>query len=172
MNRENVRIYDYFYGAGKLYMAIYLDDEIKSNKIDEIFNTLPFEEQNVIRTCVHHSRIGNKSIWNSLNERRKLMKKFETASRHMYYPSNIEIAIPGFYKCTGKRLTKITEVDFGKKYIVTALNRSGIYYKEQLKIHLDNGWRFLWTIPGIGDGARISIITAIDNGYFKKKRRK
>ena len=173
MNKQNVKIYDYFYSmvirTSKLKVEI--SDEEKSKAIDDIFNDMDFEDINAIRTITHHRDIMNPSIWKGV-DKKKIHKKYETAWKRMYYPQHIAIAVPWFYETepyviVEKPNFKLKEEDFdGKKYIITALNKSGIYYRYQLKKHLSLGWRYLWTIPGIGDGAKQTILTAIDHGLL------
>jgi hypothetical protein len=81
----------------------------------------------------------------------------------MYSPLNIKIAVPTYYTIRSKKKTPLCVEDFDdKKYILNALKKSGIIYREQLLRHLDIGWYYLWTIPRCGDNARQIILQAID----------
>ena len=188
-SRENVEIYDFFYTSilrasekwvirhkGTKYERMVkvnpeLSDEEKTKAINTIFDTLSFEDKNAIRIRIHHRKFMNQAVWKG-TDKKKILKQFETAWTRMYYPKNIAIAIPWFYDIPpyitdGKATMAINKDDFGgKKYIVTALNKSGIYYRCQLKKHLSLGWRYLWTIPGIGNYAKQIILTAIDHGLL------
>jgi hypothetical protein len=96
------------------------------------------------------------------------MKDYQIAKRHMYAPNSIRIAIPKFYKIKiNHEETKLHKSDFDdQKYIMTALEKSGIDTREKLFKHISLGWYYLWTIPGCGDAARQSILMAIDK-WFK-----
>lgn len=191
---RNERIYDYFYNKvrefnkqlyvnNNLYDEITMTDEKKTEVITEILDSLPFDESDAIQICVHHSNFMNKSIWGG-RDKKKVIKQFETATKHMYSPINIAKAVPDFYISPEKLFEKydvpsynsfdtekiLTKEDFGnKQYIITALNKSGIYTQYQLLKHLSLGWYYLWTIPGCGDGARQQILMAVDRWNKKPK---
>lgn len=175
MNKNNIKIYDYFYKEMAKKENIYsvLSSKFKSDAIDDIFSEgFDIEEKQNIELCIHNMGYLNKGIWKNHNKK-KAMRKFEKSVRHMYNPKNIAKAIPGYYNKPEAIMIsssmEITKEDFGgKKYIVTALNKSGIIYKSQLKKHLSNGWRFLWTIPGIGPGAMWTILEAVDDGFLDR----
>jgi hypothetical protein len=161
MNRQNVKIYNYFYSDFLKTMkdTSFATNEFKSAAIEDILGTLDFDFQTAIRICVHHSAFTQKGVWKA-TDKKFMKKRFITASRHMYYPSNIRIAVPWFYDVKQDELIEVN--DLFDKRLINALNKSGIYYKSQLRKHLSVGWRYLWTLPGIGDGARQTILTAID----------
>lgn len=122
-----------------------------------VFSKKPAKDDTIFGLAERNTGISSK----------KLYKKFNIAKRHLYAPNNISLLVPNYYKLPPKDVReyhKLTKEDFdGSKYIVTALNKSQIYYMEQLKKHLSNGWYYLWTIPGIGDNGRQKILIAIDN---------
>ena len=172
MNRLNIKIYNYFYNkAIEKYNQYHPDykftitDKEKSDAIDDIFSSLPFEEIEAIRVCIHHSYIENKNVWKD-RDKRAMLKRFNIATRHMHYPANICKAVSEFYNTNpdgNSYIHLLYNEDFGFcRYIVNALNKSGIYSREQLMRHLSLGWEYLWSIPGCGDGARQEILRAID----------
>lgn len=174
MNKNNVKVYDHFYStmlikelmSRKTKLDSFTNQD-KSTAIEKIFENFSIEEQYAIKITIDHMGYLNQGIWKEV-DKKKLMRKFEKLSKRMYNPQNIAIAIPGYYDLKRNTTSKtIVKSDFGNKsYIVTALNKSGITHRCQLQKHLSNGWRFLWTIPGIGPGAMWSILEAIDNDYF------
>ena len=81
----------------------------------------------------------------------------------MYIPVNIKITIPNYYNIKNNEETILHKEDFGNdKYIINRLNESGILTREQLNRHLEAGWYYLWTIPGIGEASRQKILKALD----------
>lgn len=162
---DYTKIYNYFYEKFAKQKKYEISDQTKADIIDMIFNDISFSEQIAIKSVIRF-----KSYVNGYDAASKstgipkstLMKQFETATKHMYSPKNIGTAVNGYYYVRGAE-TILTKMDFsGKQYIVTALERAGIRSREQLFKHLNNGWYYLWTIPGCGDGARQKILMAID----------
>lgn len=166
---ENSKIYDYFYKEFALKEKYVITNEYKATIIEQIFTELDYEQKEAIRVYIKNRGYMNLAIWSGY-DKKTIVKRFEVAQRHMWSPKNIELAVAGFYSDNKLCKTKLTKRDFGDRtYILNALSRkSGIEYKEQLLKHLDNGWYFLWCIPGCGDGARKEILVAIDkwNGKY------
>jgi hypothetical protein len=166
---ENSKIYDYFYKEFAVKSKYKISNEYKATIIEEIFKDLDYDFKEAVRIYLRNRNYANPSVWKKY-DKKAIVKKFELVKRHMWSPKNIELAVKGYY--SNKRLckTKLTKYDFGDKaYILNALvNKYGIEYKEQLLKHLNNGWFFLWCIPGCGDGARQEILIAIDkwNGKY------
>lgn len=163
------KIYDHFYGKFAKQKKYVITDAYKSEIISHIityggvsFNDLAIIDAFMIyKTPLHVTKVLKQYTIGQAN------KAYDIAVRHMYSPQNIAMAVNGYYNV--KNGTKISEYDFGgKKYIVRALNKAGIEYREQLYKHLSNGWYYLWTIPGCGDAARQKILIAIDDWAGKK----
>ncbi len=191
MSKLNVEIYDYFYGkitkknkefneeffkTNLISTTELLSDKKKSFVIDEIFSHMDFDEVESVRTYIHHMGYLNKHIWDG-RDKKTIRRQFENATRHMYSPSNIALAVPDFYKIPFEYQNSIsfsdklinnahkvlTKEDFGNaKYIITALNKEGILTRAQLYKHLYLGWFYLWTLPNCGAGARMKILMALD----------
>lgn len=166
---EGSKIYDYFYKEFAVQSKYKISNEYKASIIETIFRELDYDYKEAVRVFIRNNKYANSAVWSGY-DKKTIIKRFEVAKRHMWSPKNIELAVNGYY--TDKKLckTRLTKRDFGDKtYILNALaNKSGIMYKEQLLKHLDNGWYFLWCIPGCGDGARKEILIAIDkwNGKY------
>lgn len=164
---EYSKIYNYFYT--KFYndvkkTGVGIKNNTKTARIRKILAELKYEDRIDILDYFHYKQYKNPNAWKSRGiDMKKLTKRFEVCSRYMYNPKFIEIAAPGYYTRFSDKDTKFNELDFGgKKYIVTALNKAGIYNKDQLYAHLKHGWYYLWTIPGCGDGARQRILMTLD----------
>jgi len=159
-----------------LYYQIFLNcygkiptniSKTKTEHVQDIMNIL----DDMPQICKIAMVIGSRyNTWRAASNmcgipKKKLIQQYNLAIKYMYRPLNIAKAVPKFYDVkrysyTDKQLTKL---DFNnKQYIITALNRSGIYTKEQLLKHLSLGYFFLWTIPGIGDTARQIILKTLD----------
>ena len=161
---EYSRIYDYFYKKFADRVKYKITNGSKVKIIDQIFKDISWDFQTAIRAGVKYNGF---STWTKTKitkiEAKQLAKTFDTAMKHMYSPNNIRLAVPKYYNIRSKKKTPLTKEDFGHKtYVLTALQRSGIIYREQLLKHLDIGWYYLWTIPGCGDVARQIILRAID----------
>lgn len=164
------KIYDVVYGHIASITKTKIKNSTKSARVEKILATMDFDEATALRLCCknslrftdpHFERIAKISGI----DRKKLVKDYNLGTRHMLSPNNIRIAVPSFYNLKGKNNTRteIKDSDFGQqKYIKTRLNNSGIYTREVLLRHLSLGWYYLWTIPGCGDNARMSILLAID----------
>jgi len=165
---EYSRIYDHFYA--KFYndvkkSGVGIRNNTKTSRIRKILDQLSYEDRSDILDYFHYRQFKNPNAWKSKGiDMKKLTKRFETCSRYMYNPKFIEIAAPGYYTRYNNLKIKIfNEWDFGgKKYVITALNKAGIFNRDQLYAHLKHGWYFLWTIPGCGDGARQRILMTLD----------
>jgi hypothetical protein len=159
---EYSKIYDEIYGNFAKKEKYEVTTEYKGEIMDYIFSDMSFQDSTAIKAyCKYHD--FNRAAKISGMDKKVLMKNYEVARRHMYSPKNIATAINGYYIINKKNQYELKAEDFGgSKYIITALNKSGIHTKEQLYKHLSNGWWYLWTIPGCGDGARQKILTAID----------
>lgn len=178
-NRKLITVYETFYGT--IRKRLTFSDELstptdakKVEMIKEILADMPYINQIAIISCTNYSTYHAASSITGI-EVNRLKKSFELGIKILHYPKNIEIAIPGFYNYGIEEdyCTPLRKEMFGdRKYIVTALNKSSIVYKEQLMRHLSLGWYYLWSIPGCGDAARQAILKAIDNwkleeGKFK-----
>ena len=186
MNTEYTKIYDHFYGNHAKAARYNPSDDEKIKAISYIFNAVNnWREQQAVRACVRYNAFGvggyTSAVKNTGISKKELVKYYEQGKRHMYAPLMIAIAVPGFYYPNHNKnenpdeyWEKITLEDMGNnpRYL-RALNRQGIYYKNQIKIHLTansewtswNGkynWYFLWTIPGIGDGGKQTILRFLE----------
>ena len=169
-NRDTLysKIYDQFYSQFAKQAKYKITNKTKVNIIANIFEHMSLSDQIAIRSAIvyhYNFELAAKNL-NGMSKK-KLSQQYETAVFHMYYPSNISLAVPKYYKVNTKTKNPhivLKESDFGgNKYIITALEKkSGIIYREQLLKHLSNGYLFLWTLPGCGDKARRSILMAID----------
>ena len=161
---EYSKIYDHFYKRIADKVGYKITNATKVKIIDRIFKDLSWDDQTAIRATIKYEGY-NRNTTSKITgiESKKLFKSFDIASRHMYYPKNIKLAVPKYYTVRSKKKKVLTAEDFGgKKYVLNALSKSGIIYKEQLMKHLELGWYYLWTIPGCGDVARQIILKAID----------
>ena len=167
---NNSKIYDYFYKRFTDHIKCEVATSTKSKRIDEIMSDLNWDDQEVIRARIKYSNLNYDTMSKITNiPKKKLIKKMDIATKHMYSPKNIRIAVPKYYKITKKNQTKLTESDFGSSiYILNRLHESGIMTREQLFRHLELGWYYLWTIPGCGDASRQIILMAIDKWKSKK----
>lgn len=166
---EYSRLYDNLYGQFAKQKKYVVTDEYKSVLMDNIFTTLPENEQTAIKLITRGHSYDHAAKLARM-DKKVLVKSYTTGYRHLQSPQNIAIAVNGYYDITSGPKTPLTEEDFGnRKYVLTALKKAGIIYREQLFKHLNNGWRYLWTIPGCGDGARQYILTAIDRWDGKVK---
>lgn len=158
------KIYDYFYKKFADQVFYSIKNPTKSKVIDNIFRNMSWDDQEVIRARVKYASLSYDKIVKMTGiPKVKLTKKMDNATRHMYSPQNISIAVPRYYKIKSKNQHKITEADFGgNKYITNRLIEAGLDTREKLLRHLHNGWYFLWTIPGCGDNSRQKILLAID----------
>jgi len=174
---EYSKIYDHFYT--QFYndvkkAGVGIRNSTKTARVREILDQLSHEDRADILDYFHYRQFQNPNAWKSRGiDMKKLIKRFDTCSRYMYSPKAIETAVPGYYtRYNDLKDKEFNEWDFGgKKYILTALNKAGIYNREQLYAHLKFGWYFLWTIPGCGDGARQRILMALnvwENVYGEK----
>lgn len=158
------KIYDYFYRKFADQVFYKIKNPTKSKVIDTIFRSLSWDDQQAIRARVKYSS----HTYDHMSKitgipKKKLQKNMDIATRHMYSPQNISIAVPRYYKIKSKKQHKITEFDFdGNKYIANRLIDAGLDTREKLNRHLKNGWYYLWTIPGCGDSSRQRILMAID----------
>ena len=158
------KIYDYFYKKFAYQVFYTVKNPTKSKVIDKIFRNMSWDDQEVIRARVKYASLSYDKIVKMTGiPKVKLIKKMDNATRHMYSPQNISIAVPRYYKIKSKKQHKITEFDFdGNKYIANRLIEAGLDTREKLNRHLKNGWYYLWTIPGCGDSSRQKILMAID----------
>ena len=163
-NTEYSEIYDYFYEKFCRKAKYSCKNTTKSKVIDRIFSELSWDHQTAIRAMVKYSKFDNYVATKITGiDIKKLNKLFEVGARYMYSPRCIKMAVPKFYKITTKKKTKLNVGDFdNRKFILTALNKQGIEYREQLYKHLSMGWHYLWTIPGVGNLAKEKILKAID----------
>jgi hypothetical protein len=171
---EYAKIYDNYYKRIADLKNYKITDKTKAVKIDKIFKDLDFEDQVAIKIAVRYSNIPRKQTVKILEAKsyNHLIKAIDKAERHMYSPNNIRIAVPTYYSIKKKKMSLLLEKDFSdKRYILNALHKSGFMYREQLLKHLELGWYYLWTIPGIGDNAKQLILKAIDNWGIKIKER-
>ena len=163
---EASKIYDDVYGHIAIKEHYKITNRTKSARIEKILADMEFEEKTALRCYCKYKGLSNGiniAAKVSKVSKKKLLKSYKLAKRHMYAPNNIKIAIPRFYKLRKKNQRRLTEYDFdGQKYILNALLKSGIDTKEKLYKHLSLGWYYLCTIPGCGSNARISILSAID----------
>lgn len=171
--KEYTTIFDYFYGRfvrdmkkrGNKGFSVNINKQI--SVIDNIFASMPYEYSNAIKLKIKYKDFIRASKVSSI-DKKKLVGYYDTAVKHMYYPKNIELAVPGYYpkprtEEDEENFHKLIESDFGNnKRIITALHKSNIYYREQLMQHLSLSWFYLWTIPGCGEGSRQGILMAID----------
>ena len=167
-NSENAKIYDKYYLslAKKAKYRVGLTRKVKA--IDKILRDLSWDDQQIIRACSRYCNYHTASVITKI-DKKKLIKGLDTATRHLYSPENISIAIPKYYKIKGK-VTEFTDSDFsGNRYIRNRLVISGITCREQLLKHLEAGWYYLWTIPGIGDASRQRILMTLDKWNEEKK---
>ena len=163
---EYSKIFDYYYEKfnSQMKRKRKISPDTKASIIDYIFTKIcdPADVE-AIRVNVKYHGDCKKASKMMFIDARRLSKIYDKAVKKMYWTENITRAIPNYYKVDEKGATKLTKYDFGEKqYIITALNKTGIYYKEQLLKHLSNGWYYLWTIPGCGDAARQRILMTID----------
>ena len=188
--KEYTKIYDYFYGKfvramnkkGKRPFKVSPSRQVQV--IDTILNELPFEQATAIKLMIKYDRNAILASKISSMSKDKIVKSYDTAVRHMYFPKNIEFAAPGYYpkprslddrenpEFENEEFTRLRDSDFGNsKYVLSALQKkSNIYYREQLYKHLELGWYYLYTLPGCGDGARIKILMALDKWEGKDTR--
>jgi len=166
---EASRIYDHYYAHLAAKENYEITNDYKTLIIEDIFKQLDYDYKEAIRLNVKNANIMNPSVWKKI-DKKTYAKNLAIGNRHMMSPLSIGKAISGFYSNKSLCKTLLTKWDFGgKQYIITALNKkSEIYYKEQLLKHLSMGWHYLWTIPGCGDGARQSILEAIDKWNEKE----
>lgn len=171
--KEYAAIFDYFYGKfiksmrnrGKKPFVVSINKQMYV--IDNILTSMPYEYSNAIKLKMKYGNFITASKVSSI-DKKKLSGYYDTAVKRMYSPKNIEMAVPGYYpkprtEEDEANFHRLTEADFGNcKYILTALHKSNIYYREQLMQHFSLSWFYLWTIPGCGDGARQKILLAID----------
>ena len=172
--KEYAAIFDTFYGKfvrsmrtrGKKAFVVSINKQIYV--IDNILASMPYEYSNAIKLKMKYGNFITASKVSSISKK-MLTSYYDTAVKHIYAPKNIEMAVPGYYpkprteEDETENYHRLTEADFGNcKYIITALHKSNIYYREQLMQHLSLSWFYLWTIPGCGDGARQKILLAID----------
>ena len=173
--REYMRIYDHYYGKfvksmnrNKRKRSFSVSPSRQVQVIDTILSSLSYEHANALKLMIRWNDLTKASKVSSI-PKSKIGKYYETATRHMYSPKNIELAVPGYFpkprtEKDKETFTLLKAEDFGNcKYIVSALQKkSDIYYREQLMKHISAGWYYLWTIPGCGDAARMKILMAID----------
>lgn len=170
---EASRIYDYYYGKLAADNNYEISNDYKTLIIEDIFKQLDYEYKEAIRLNVKNRNITHPNVWKKVMSKyvyKVYAKNLAIGNKHMMSPLSIEKAVAGFYSNKSLCKTPLTKWDFGgKQYIITALNKkSEIYYREQLLKHLSMGWHYLWTIPGCGDGARQSILEAIDRWNEKE----
>lgn len=169
--KEYTLIYEHFYGKfvrsmrGKRPFRVSPQRQV--TVIDTVLASLPYEYANAVRLKMKYLNFTTASKVSSI-PKKKLTSYYDTAVKRMLSPKNIELAVPGYYPKPRTEeeevnFHRLTEEDFGNnKYVITALHKSNIYYREQLMKHLSTTWFHLWTIPGCGDGARQKILLAID----------
>lgn len=163
-----VKIFNNYYGKICEDMPVRLADNQKAEGMRLILSTIPYNYQIAVVSCNQYSTYHAASKMTNIPET-KLRKNLDMGIKYIYYPKNIKIANQYFYNISHicdkikENPTFLTAETFdNRKYIITALNRSGIMYKEQLMRHLSLGWFYLWTIPGIGDAAKQTILKTID----------
>ena len=160
----HTKLYDKYYKKFADQIKYEITNGTKAKIMDQIMRELTWNDQTALRAMVtyHSYEVASK---NTGIDKKTLQHHYDIAVRHIYSPRYISMAVPKYYKLKNYNDTKeLTADDFGgKTYIVNALKKkSGIYYKEQLLKHLSNGWYFLWTLPGCGAGARMTILMSID----------
>lgn len=155
-------LYNTIYGKFAKQRGYKISNKFKIIIMDRIFTNIPENEAIAVK-ILSKGYTYDQAAKLAKMDKKVLLKSYDLAMKHLMSPKNISIAVHNYYKVRKKKVTKFTEADFGgRKYIITALERSGITCREQLYMHLDNGWYYLWTIPGCGDAARQAILKAID----------
>jgi hypothetical protein len=163
---DYANIYDKYYGKFAEKIKYSISEGTKTTIIGRIFKTLPFQDQQAILIMVRYKSYEIASRILGI-DKRKLIKNYDIAVRHLYSPKNITKAAPKYYTMPKTHRTEITSDDFENR-ILNSLKKSGIIYREQLYRHLDMGYYYLWTIPGCGDAARQKILMTIDKWNGKK----
>ena len=160
---EYSKLYDEIYGTIAYKKRYRCSTSTKSDRMDRILSQLDYKDVVSIRSYYKYHDFGKAAKLSGM-DKRILAKNFDIAKRHLYSPKLITIAMPYYYSIAKSDTQhKLTIDDFeGNKYILSALERSGLDTRERLLKHLANGWYFLWTIPGCGDNARQCILMAID----------
>ena len=153
-------IYDKYYSrlASKIKYKPAQSTKVKA--IDEIFWSLSWNDQQIIRACTKYH--DNTAVMSKMMEwpKKKISKAIITAERHIYSPLNIAIAIPRYYSLGRGKFIK--ESDFDNKYLFNRLIKSGLDTREKILRHIEDGYYLLWTIPGCGDESKIKLLTVID----------
>ena len=169
-NKEYTRIYNELYKKFAKQMPDYKEngDEFYIENMQTVINRLPVSEQIAIRSYYRYGNYHRASAMTKV-EQKTFSKSISSARRHLESPNNINTIVPGYYSIDlPEEPTKLTKEDFGNNQrIVNRLEESNIFYKEQLIKHLSNGWNYLWTIPGCGEGARKLILLALDKWDIK-----
>lgn len=96
-NTLNVKIYDHFYKYLVKKEGVELDDDTKVTVIESILHHEEWQVTNAIRAYVKYNRDFDLAVRNTGIEKKELRKHYNVGARHMYFPSNIAEAIPGFY---------------------------------------------------------------------------
>ncbi|MBR6289165.1 MAG: sigma-70 family RNA polymerase sigma factor [Acholeplasmatales bacterium] len=162
-DREYIRIYDDIYRKFAEQMKDYDENDNHIAVVAVVVDNLPPHEQIAIRSFYRYGDYHKAAKMTNVDQK-TFSKSVSSARRHLESPNNIALVVPDYYKIDYDNSKALTKEDFGnKQYVITQLHRSGIYYKEQLIKHLSNGWNYLWTIPGCGEGARKLILLALDN---------
>ena len=162
MSREHIKIYDAVYSNLFKTKLAEPSDIGKEVLAKEIIEDLPVNEQIAIRAFYRYGDYHKASVMTNVNQK-TFSKSIDSALRHMRSPEHIRKASPSYYDINTVVAIPMTKEDFGNKtYILHALNKSGFYYREELIKHLSLGWKYLWTIPGCGEGARQMILEALD----------
>ena len=156
-----VKIYDHVYSRFAKEKSYEPSNAYKIEIISTIFNNMDMRHSMAIEAYVRYKDF--KKAAKILNCSPKLFSNvYDTAMRRMYSPQNIATAVLNYYEVQGQE-TLLKDSDFGgRKYIITALDKAGLYSKERLMKHLTNGYYYLWTIPGCGDVARQRILMTVD----------
>lgn len=161
VSTKYVKIYDHVYSKFAKEKSYEPSNAYKTEIIATIFNKMEMRHSMAIEAYVRYKDF--KKAAKMMGCSPKLFSNvYDNAMRHMYSPQNIATAVLNYYEIEGDE-TPLTDFDFGgRKYIMTALGKAGLYSKERLMKHLSNGYYYLWTIPGCGDVARQTILIAVD----------
>ena len=166
-SKEYKNIYLDLYKKFAIQMDDYKTDTKYISKVSSVVETLPISEQIAIRAYYRYGDYHKASEMTKV-EQKTFSKSISSAKRHLESPINIATVVPGYYDTDIQNRTTLSLADFNNKQrVINSLNKAGIFYKEQLIKHLSNGWNYLWTIPGCGEGARKLILLALDKWDIK-----
>ena len=169
--RENIKIYNDIYLKFAKQLPDYDEkkDDNRAILTGIVVSNLPLHEEIAIRSFYRYGDYHKASKMTNVDQK-TFSKSVSSARRHLESPNNIATVVLNYYgfNINMSESQVLTKEDFGNSHrVVNSLNKSGIYYKVQLILHLSNGWHYLWTIPGCGEGARKLILLALDKWDIK-----